>query len=420
MTTAYKILFAIDLQNEYYTNGKCNDISIVPSADTALLLKNRQMLYKMVGNKFVVLVKVHDSSAGVDADKPFVSLSSDEKYVFFLQLEKPIFTTITNIDFDLFAGRRFYFSNIFETKVGTSLHLSASTDAYNNASAYKPGDMVNAGAATVFECIRSTTGNNTGNAAFWFDRGENTFSTKKDMYPFITKVTNFKAKTAATVFNIKVFAFNPATGLYDKAVKIKDDVINAGSIPTKNVQVNMSTLTHGRYVIKINGEDHESGTDAAGDPIPFYVSDEVVNSNYFGVVEIFNHNATDADFSLLDTNGKVKDTINGMGKSVWLNYIIQFAGKMATWKYIVRTGKVISIEDETAVYSFAKTTVDQQDIFESNIPIRLSEKPVMFDLLLTNAVSSQPPPAPNPDPQVTGIISRNNTNDYYCTIYLNY
>jgi hypothetical protein len=121
----------------------------------------------------------------------------------------------------------------------------------------------------------------------------------------------------------------------------------------------------------------------------------------------------------LDVNGKVKDKLDGFGKSVWLNYIIQFAGKMATWKYIVRTGKVISIEDDTATYSFIKTTVDQQDIFQSNMPIRLSEKPVMFDLLLTNAVSSQPPPAPNPDPQVTGIISRTNT-DYYCTIYLNY
>lgn len=419
MTTAYKILFAIDLQNEYYANSKCNDISIVPSAETALLLKNRQMLYKMVGNKFVVLVKVNDNSAGVNADKPFVSLSSDEKYVFFLQLEKPVFTTITNIDFDLFAGRRFYFSNIFETKVGTSLHLSAPVDAYSNTVNYKPGDMVNNGTATVFECIKLTSGNNTANNSFWVSRGENTFSTKKDMYPFITRVTNFKAKTAATEFNIRIFAFNPVTKLYNKEVKIKDNKITVGSIPTKNVQVDMSQLAHGRYVIKINDEDHESGTDAAGDPIPFYLSDEVVNSNYFGVVEVFNHNAADPDFSLLDTNGKVKDKLNGMGKSVWLNYVIQFAGKMATWKYIARTGKVISIEDEAAVYSFAKTTVDQQDIFESNIPIRLSEKPVMFDLLLTNAVSSQPPPAPNPDPQVTGIISRNNT-DYYCTIYLNY
>lgn len=419
MTTAYKILFAIDLQNEYYANGKCTDIRIVPSAETALLLKNRQMLYKMVGNKFVVLVKVNDSSAGVNADKPFVSSSAHEKYVFFLQLEKPVFTTITNIDFDLFAARRFYFSNIFETKVGTSLHLSAPVDAYNSATAYKPGDIANNATPTIFECIKAGTGNNTGNATFWVNRGVNTFSTKKDMYPFITRVTNFKAKTAATVFNIKIFAFNPVSKLYDKEVKIKDNQITAGNVATKNVQVNMSQLSNGRYVIKINNEDHESGTDAAGNPIPFYISDEVVNSNYFGVVEIFSQNAVDPDFSLLDVNGKVKDKLDGFGKSVWLNYIIQFAGKMAIWKYIARTGKVISIEDDTATYSFIKTTVDQQDIFQSNMPIRLSEKPVMFDLLLTNAVSSQPPPAPNPDPQVTGIISRTNT-DYFCTIYLNY
>ncbi len=419
MTTAYKILFAIDLQNEYYANGKCTDISIVPSAETSLLLKNRQMLYKMVGNKFVVLVKVQDSTAGVDAGKPFVSLSTDEKFIFFLQLEKPVFTTITNIDFDLFAGRRFYFSNIFETKVGTSLHLSASVDLYNNAANYKPGDMVSAGTPAVFECIKSTTGNNTGNNSFWVNRGENVFSTKKDMYPFITRVTNFKAKTAATVFNIKIFAFNPVSKLYDSEVKIENNIITAGNVATNNVQVNMQNLPNARYVIKINDEDHESGTDAAGNPIPFYLSDEVVNSNYFGVVEILNHNATDPSFSLLDATGKVKDTLDGMGKSTWLNYIIQFAGKMATWKYIARTGKIISIEDGTAAYVFTKTTVDQQDIFESNIPIRLSEKPVMFDLLLTNAVSSQPPPAPNPDPQVTGSISRTNT-DYYCTIYLNY
>jgi hypothetical protein len=419
MITAYKILFAIDLQHEYYANGKCTDISIMPSAETMLLLKNRQMLYKMVGNKFVVLVKVNDSSAGVNTDKPFVDLGTDEKFVFFLQLEKPVFTTITNIDFNLFASRRFYFSNIFETKVNTVLHLSAPVDVYSNTAGYDPGDIVNNGTATVFECIKSGTGNNTADAAFWINRAENTFSTKKDMYPFITRVTNFKAKTAATVFNIKIFAFNPVSKLYDKEVKIKDNVITVGNVPTKNVQVNMQQLVNDRYVIKINDEDHESGTDTAGNPIPFYLSDEVVNSNYFGVVEIFSKNAADPDFSLLDANGKVKDKLDGMGKSVWLNYMIQFAGKMATWKYIARTGKIISIEDETAAYNFAKTTVDQQDIFESNIPIRLSEKPVMFDLLLTNAVSSQPPPAPNPDPQVTGIISRTNT-DYYCTIYLNY
>jgi hypothetical protein len=239
------------------------------------------------------------------------------------------------------------------------------------------------------------------------------------MYPFMPRITNFISKTAATVFNIQIFAFNPVTKLYDKEIFLKDNIISVGSIATKNVQVNMQDLTHGRYIIKLNGEDYENGTDEAGNPIPFYVSDEVVYNNYFGVLEIFNHNAADVSFSLLDATGKVKDKIDGFGKSVWLNYLISFAGKMATWKYIVRTGKLISINDVSSSYVFTKTTVDQQDIFQSNMPIRLTEKPVMFDLLLTNAVSSQPPPAPNPNPQVTGMLSRSNT-DYFCTIYLNY
>lgn len=419
MNTAYKILFAIDLQNEYYSNGKCNDISVVPSAETILLLKNRQALCKMIGNKFIVLVKVKDSTAGADADKPFVPLSSNEKFVFYLQLEKPVFTTVTNIDFELFASTRFYFSNILETKINTALHLSAALNNYSNTVNYKPGDLVHSGGATVFECIKSTIGNATGNAAFWFNRGNNSYTSKKDMYRFLPRVINFTAKTAATVFTIKVFAFNPATKLYDKVVPPKENVISVGNIATKNVQVNMQSLANGRYVIKINNEDYENGTDAVGNPIPFYLSDDVVYNNYLGVVEIFNHTAADAAFSLLDAAGKVKDKKDGLGKSVWLNYIIQFASKMATWKYIVPIGKLNAIATGSPTISFAKTTMGQQDIFESNIPLKLAEQPVVFDLLLTNAVSSQPPPAPNPDPQVTGIISRTNA-DYFCTIYLNY
>ncbi len=418
MTTAYKILFAIDLQNEYYADGKCNDITVVPSAETVLLLKNRQMLYKMVGNKFIVLTKVKDSSAGADADKPFVPLGINEKFVFYLQLEKPVFTTVTNIDFDLFAGTRFYFSNISETKINTALHLSAPLNNYINATNYKPGDLVNNGAAAVFECIKSTLGNGIGNTAFWFNRGENTYSSKKDMYRFLARVTNFRTKTAATVFNIKVFAFNANTKLYDLEMFIRESVVSVGNVATKDVQVNMQNLANGRYVIKINNEDYENGTDAGGNPIPFYLSDDVVYNNYLGVVEIFNHTAADASFSLLDATGKVKDKIDGFGKS-WLNYIIQFASKMAIWKYVVRTGRLNAIDTGSPSLSFTKTTLGQQDIFESNIPIRLAEQPVVFDLLLTNAVSSQPPPAPNPDPHVTGLVSRTNA-DYFCTIYLNY
>ena len=422
MTSVFKILFAIDLQHDYYTSGKCNDISIVPSPETMELLKNRQMMVKMVGNKCIVLIKVKDKNSGPDQDKPFAPLNSNEKFVFYLQLDRPVFTTITNIDNDLFGSRRFYFSNIFETSTNTGLHLSAPIDAYKNAENYIPGDMVLVGGGKVAECIKSTSGNNPagdGYTSYWFGYGQNTFATKKDMYAFRPGISNFTAKTAAKIFEIRIFSFNPATKSYNKEVKIKNNSISVGDIPTKNVQVNLKNLPVGRYVIKINGDDPENGTDAAGQPVPFYLSDNIAFGNYLGVVEIFNSKSDDPAFSLLDANGKVKDSIDVHGKSTWLNYIIQFAGKMAIWKYLVSAGKINSIDDELNVFDFNKTTIDQQDIFQSNFPIKMSEKPLLFDLLLIHPVSNLPPPAPNPDLQVSGLISRINT-DYFCTIYLNY
>ena len=419
MTAAYKILFAVDLQHDYYADGKCTDISLKPSVETYKLLKNRQILYKMVGNTFLALVKVKDKNSGPEANKPFVPLSPNEKFVFYLQLEKPVFTTITNMDNDLFGSRRFYFSNVFETKVDASLHISAPIDGYDNGTGYIPGDIVGNGTGNVFECIKSTTGNGTGDTGFWIDHGKTTYATKKDMYSFLPRITNFTAKTEAKVFEIKLFAFDPVTQLFDKEVNLKDNLITTGNEPTKNVPVNMQNLPEGRYILKINGEDYENGTDAAGNPIPFYLSNEMVYSSYLGIVEVFNYQAADPAFSMLDTDGKVKNILNGQGKFVWLNYVIKFASKMATWKYVAAEGKINTIKDETAGFIFNKTTQDQQDVFQSNVPIRLREKPVMFDLILTQAVSSQPPPAPNPNPQVTGLISRINT-DYFCTIYLNY
>lgn len=419
MTAAYKILFAIDLQHEYYANGKCTDISLVPSSETYKLLKNRQILYKMVGNTFLALIKVKDKNSETEADKPYVPLNQDEKFVFYLQLEKPAFITITNMDNDLFGSRRFYFSNIFETKINTDLFLSAPIDPYENGTGYIPGEMVSNGSGVTFECLKSTMGNDTGKDGFWFNHGENSYTTKKDMISCVPRLTTFIAKTKANVFEIKLFAYNPATKSYDKEVSTKQSLITTGNEPTKNVLVNMQNIPEGRYVIKINGEDYENGSDTGGNPIPFYLSNEIVYNNYLGVVEIFNHQSGDSSFALLDETGRVKNKLSDESKTVWLNYIIKFASKMATWKYVAAEGKINSIKDESAGFVFNKTTLDQQDIFQSNVPIGLQEKPKLFDLILTKAVSSQPPSAPNPNPQVTGLISRINT-DYFCTIYLNY
>src|SRR5687767_9646874 len=105
MTTKYKIFFMIELLHDYYSNRQCKDFDVIPSEDTSQLLKNRQMIFKMMGNKLVVLVKVN--SNGPDADKPFINLNPDDKFLFYLQLNSPQFNIITSLDVDkLREGKR--------------------------------------------------------------------------------------------------------------------------------------------------------------------------------------------------------------------------------------------------------------------------------------------------------------------------
>lgn len=422
MRVSYKILFAVDINNEYYSDGRCLDFTVVPSASTAALLRDKQLLYKLTGNKLVILTKVHDTlSAGEEpgtlADQQLIPVDLHTKFVFYLQLQQPVFTTITNIHTSLLSKKRFYFSNIYETAANGQLHLSSGLKPFDSNAAYVPGDLVRASGKT-FECIKSASNKPTSDTEFWFDRGTQTYASANDLFLFTTTRPRFKAKTAAASFHIQMFAFDPVSKQFTIPVLLNESVITTGDAATKEVTINAHGLPEGRYVVKINGEDYEGGTDVSSQPIPVYVSDEAVYKSAFGVIEIYHFNAGNTAFDLLDASDKVKDTGSG-ATSTWLNYVIQFPERMAHWKYINRKNKVNTIETNTPGLSFTKTTQGELDVFLSNIPIKLSQKPKLFDLLLTNAVSSQPPPVPNPNPNTTGILNQVGT-DYHCTIYLNY
>src|SRR5688572_2363920 len=98
MTTKYKILFMVELLNEYYSNLQCKDFTIIASEETTRLLRNQHMLYKTVGNKLVVLIKVNTAVSGPDVNTPFVPIGNDQKLLFYLDLQQPVFATVTNLD----------------------------------------------------------------------------------------------------------------------------------------------------------------------------------------------------------------------------------------------------------------------------------------------------------------------------------
>jgi hypothetical protein len=410
MTTKYKILFMVDLLNEYYANLQCRDFSVIASAETSQVFKNHQMLCKIIGNKLVVLVKVI-TDAGSE-DEPFVGILPKTKFLFYLHLNQPVFTTITNIDADrMQMKQRYYFTNLHQNSAGANLHLSNKIADYDNFTSYKPGDLADNGAGTIYECIQRTAGgNNTTDTDFWFSRGDSQFVSSEDMLPFITGTNRFRITAPATTFNIKVFGLNITNDQYDREIKITKHTVTSDKA-TQDVLADLSELAPGRYTVQINTDEFD-----------VFVDDTAVYRNVFGVIEIFSHLPATSDFALLDAAGKVKDTVSG-NTLQWLRYQIRFANRLAYWKYMTPRKGVVAINDKTSTYTFTQTPLppDPPEYFQSDRPIPLYETPGLYDLELSSPVSDEPPAAPNPDPNISGMLSRQEPGkDYYCTIYLNY
>jgi hypothetical protein len=419
LKTRYKILFALELLNEYYSNLQCRDFNVIASAETMSILKDHQILYKQVNNKVIVLIKVYDETEVDDVNKPFVPLETNQKLVFYLDLVQPIFMNITNIDFDSFNSKRFYFSNINKNKSDNILYLSSALQKYNDDDDYLPTLLVVNEENTAFECIQKTpdefgTKHNTEDNNYWTAKGMFQYASPADMLPFFTRIRNYTVNEA-TEFTIKLFKLNSETNnTYDVEVPVVKNLIVSDK-PIKDVQVDLSSIPAGRYRLIINDEPFEA-----------YIDDNAVYRNYFGVIEIFNHLNIGDEFALLDEDGKVKEQNLSNGSSIWLNYVIRFANRLAFWEYISLKEKVTGIESSNAQYSFNAVTTPPPPlpstasaIFLSNKPIPLNEKPEVFNIILETPVSGDPPKAPNPNPVLTGMLKKYNSN-FYCNIYLNY
>ncbi|MEJ8816356.1 hypothetical protein [Lacibacter sp. H407] len=400
MTTAFKILFTVDVLHDFYKEGNCTDFRFVPAAQTRLLLANHQALFKTVGNRLIVLIKCDETG------RPFIPIAATAKFSFNLELMKPLFMTVSNLELQTLASKRFYFTNLHQNKVNVAvntnvLYLSNSIDSYNGATNYLPGDFVKH-AGIVYECIKESTGNTPPVAGFWVSRENHQYASKNDMLQFITDQQNFTVSPDADQVVINVFQLNTATDLFDELVF--EQVLNFEA-PIKTVSVDLSKLPDATYRLMINAEERM-----------VYKSNEAVYRNMFGVVELFNHLANGNEFAFFDAGGLLKDQfING--KNIWLNYTIRFANRLAYWTYLTPK-KGVQVIDGNPKYSFTGNA-NPADFFTSAQPIPLTEKPHEFKLTLFQPVSSEPPLAPNPDVHASGMLSRKGT-DYYCNIYLNY
>ncbi|MEO6548938.1 MAG: hypothetical protein ABIN94_13105 [Ferruginibacter sp.] len=399
MTSSYKILFSIDLLNDYYKDGRCPDFSIIPSSETRLLFRNCQLLYKNIGNRLVVLTKVKNDSNPIENGKPFMHIDPDTKFNFYLSLNKPEFTSFTNIDLDGFGTMRFYFTNLNRNKHQSFSHLTAAINDYDNTKQYQPGDFADDGTKKIFECIKTTTGHNTTNINFWVSRDDVQFVSSADFLQPKNTLLNYRAATAATAFKVYAYALDTISNKYASLAFAKTITFNS---PVSNLQVDLSKLMKGKYRLTVNNED-----------LFIYIDDEMIYGGYFGVVEILTHLPNGDDFAFLDVNGKPAER----------EYFIRFANRLAKWKYITPRHGVIDITHPTNKYTFNPEPLPSPntEYFESNVPVPLTQLPEEFTLQVSAQVSSSSPRAPGPDISVPGVITRPSPdNDFFCNIYLNY
>ena len=407
MNTRYKIFFMVELLHEYCSNLQCKDFTIIPSAETLELLRGRQMIYKVVGNKLIVLAKV--KTDGADENKLFVDTDPEDKFLFYLDLVRTEFNTVTNYDPDKFKEKkRFYFSNRSDNLTGTELHLTTRLETFETTLTYKPGDLVMKPAGKVIECIKGTQGVfNHNDDTVWHVREGAQYVSAADMIGFTTRTSTFKV-AQAKVFVIKIFGLDISTNQYTRQITVEKNLI-VSEEDTKDIQVDLSILPAGRYIVEINGVKYD-----------VFVDDAAVYSNMFGVIEIFSHITDPNKFSLLDGDKKVKDK----SATEWLQFRILFPNRIAFWKYLTPKHRIVSISGGSG-YSFIASPNDpdpavEKNYFESNKPIPMLETPWQFKMNVDDLANARDPFAPNPDPVTSGMLSRTTTKDYYCTIILNY
>lgn len=419
MSTKYKILFSVDVQHEYYAGLKCTDFDMEPSPETALLLKRHQLLYKVTGNKLVVLTKVDK------VDKPFAPLAVTEKLVFYQRLNNPLFIEVSNIDRASFATKRFYYSNINQNEQEDIFYLTSPVKNYANADAYDTGGFSKNASDTVFEALQpklAGDSHNTTNAAYWVSKGKFQYANANDLINLVPLVAKYPVASAKD-FHVRIYTLDAVNNTYTQLAKSYTVKLDEA---VKQLEVDLRGLVPGKYKVEINGT-----------PFTVYADDNCVGGSCFAVVEILNHLPNGNDFALLDAAGKVKDTKVG-DKSVWLNFVIRYANRRAFWKYITKAAKppgspIISNIKTAGVPDPAPVVFDafstdpigapaRKDYFVSKAQLALTEATDQnnFEITFTD-LTYVPVMAPKPNLTLSGIITKPPAeNHFYCNIFLNY
>lgn len=387
MSAKYKILYVTELLHDYYANKESKDFEIFPSAETLKVLAGHGMLYKVIGNKLVVLVRTNADNI------PVISLSSIGKLTFYLKVYNSQFYNFTNINYKPSQPKCYYFSNLTQNKGISNLHLSSKIPLYNNANAYTVGSLAASNTREVFEALKSNSDFNRHDLSetfFWKSKGQEQYVSSNDLIELAASIYNVTT-TPATDFTIRIFDLNPATGIYD--VQVKDTDAKTFTSPQSKVAVNLAGLSPGKYRIQVNAESLE-----------IYFDGFALYNNIFGIIEIFNHLPASDDFALFDSAGVSKES----------TFTIHFANRSVIWKYLAKTTDITAVQDP--VHTFTPFASKQ---FISNEPIPLTEKPIVT-VSIHSSIFGDIPSVANPVRDRLQMITKDGDTYFCAEKFLNY
>jgi hypothetical protein len=462
MTYSYSKLFTIEILHEYFLNGKCRDLEIIPASDSKSILKQMNVQLRNIENQLFAIIKDNG------ADGPFINPTTSDKFYhntydktvlrFYLRLNNSLFFHYSNLNFSYNSNQKFYFSNLAANDQNGFLNLSTPVEEYAAGTNYIPGDLVaDPDTKNVFEAIKknsSTKKAKLTDPSVWAPKGllnssiiVNDFSAGKTYHAGDLAREPGKSKIYEA---IKKYTSNNVKELSDPLLWISR---GEGQLqyPTDNDLVNSCGDNYVFIVsapitianIAVCGFNFDAGNPAYNVPVlkqetrsfkssvkqvninlsglrpgkyqitvnketQMIYYDPVLNAgNILGVIEIFNHLTGKDDYSLLDDNEKIKN----------VKYCIRFPNRRVLWKYIRKDGKAKSISDTGDTgYVF---NLDGEE-FVSATPIPLSESIVKTLKLDFNSKDFSMHPLPNPSVQRLGKFVQNDY-DYFCSeVYLNY
>lgn len=462
MTIHYTILFTIELLHEYYSNGRTEDVELLPAADTALLLQKMGVVWRKSGSRYLAYCNAKEKTPGVytpamnTATQNYFRADFGKTPMRFLVVQKNSqFLNLTALD--LVSGMKYSFSNLAANQKGGTLFLSAPVAPFATGKEYVPGNLVERETnEQVFEALTKHTSTGVGqltNKTIWqpkglrfaakplkkftvgksYQQGEWVTGTGNKVFEAVKSTT---ATAASELSNTKLWK---ARGEGERQYPTANDrvVYSTGtyhfalSVPAATITINVFGFNYNEAapafdVPALQPKVEEWDTvqpevavdlsslppgkyvvDVNGEKSLVYYDPAFRRGDVMGVVEIFSHLAASSHYAFLTAGEEIRPA----------DYAIHFPARSVLWKYHRKDQRATAITDTgDSAYAFAL----DGNAFVSSRPIPLSQDPVeTLELSFSDSVSKLAP-LPNPPAQRLGRTAQNNFTYLSAEMFLNY